>query len=507
MNLLLITLDQFRAECLGAAGHPLVKTPNLDRLAAAGVRLTRHYSQAAPCGPGRASLYTGMYQFNHRVVANGTPLDRRFDNIALAARRAGYRPALFGYTDQSVDPRDVSDPADPRLEHYTGVLPGFDPVLAIPDDHQPWLDWLADLGYRGLKAPYEELAREPLRPAAHSVSSFLTDAALQWLDQQDGPWFAHLSYLRPHPPYAAAGEFATMYATADVPAAIEPRSAHEMHDFALGDRRTAAPSDDASIRAIRAQYYGMISEVDAQLGRVWDQLQASGAWEETVIIVTADHGEQLGDHGLLGKLGYFEASFHILGIIRHPDLAHGHGSTLDCFTENIDMFPTICQMLSVPVPAQCDGRSLLALLDGGAHVPTDDAGEWRDAVYWEFDWREQLIRQRPTPSDGWDRELTRHGLAVRRDESTLYVQFSDGTWLCFDLAADPTARTLLSDPQRVLACAQAMLVWRVEHAERTWSDTLIDHGARGRVPPGLTPGVAVSASLAYAPEPRRSVAT
>jgi hypothetical protein len=75
LNILLITLDQFRGDCLSCAGHPVVKTPNLDRLAAQGVRLRRHYSQCAPCGPGRASLYTGMYQMNHRVVANGTPLD------------------------------------------------------------------------------------------------------------------------------------------------------------------------------------------------------------------------------------------------------------------------------------------------------------------------------------------------------------------------------------------------------------------------------------------------
>ena len=131
VNVLLITLDQFRGDCLSAAGHPVVRTPNLDRLAAAGVRFARHYSQAAPCAPGRASLYTGMYQMNHRVVANGTPLDARFDNVALAARRAGYRPALFGYTDQAVDPRVTTGPDDVRLTTYEGVLPGFDAVLDL----------------------------------------------------------------------------------------------------------------------------------------------------------------------------------------------------------------------------------------------------------------------------------------------------------------------------------------------------------------------------------------
>ena len=132
LNVLLITLDQFRADCLSVAGHPLVKTPNLDRLAQQGVRLTKHYSQCAPCSPGRASLYTGMYQMNHRVVANGTPLDRSFDNVALLAQRAGYSPALFGYTDQAIDPRDARGPDDWRLNSFEGVLPGFDCKLFIP---------------------------------------------------------------------------------------------------------------------------------------------------------------------------------------------------------------------------------------------------------------------------------------------------------------------------------------------------------------------------------------
>ena len=117
MNVLFITLDQFRGGCYGAAGHPFVRTPALDAVAAAGVRFSRHYSQAAPCGPGRACLYTGTYQMNNRVVANGTPLDPRLDNIAKAAVRAGYQPALFGYTDQSIDPREATGPDDPRMQH------------------------------------------------------------------------------------------------------------------------------------------------------------------------------------------------------------------------------------------------------------------------------------------------------------------------------------------------------------------------------------------------------
>jgi len=141
-NILFITLDQFRADSLSCAGHSVVKTPHLDMLAAHGVRFARHYSQAAPCSPGRAALYTGTYMMSNRVVANGTPLDERFDNVALAARRQGYDPVLFGYTDQGVDPRTIADSDDPRLSTYEGVLPGFREVLHLPEPAVGWLEWL-----------------------------------------------------------------------------------------------------------------------------------------------------------------------------------------------------------------------------------------------------------------------------------------------------------------------------------------------------------------------------
>ena len=117
MNFIIITLDEFRGDSMSCAGHRVVRTPALDALASQGVRFARHYSQAAPCAPGRAALYTGTYQMNNRVVFNGSPLDDRFDNMARAARRAGYAPALFGYTDQAIDPRTV-DSDDPRLFTY-----------------------------------------------------------------------------------------------------------------------------------------------------------------------------------------------------------------------------------------------------------------------------------------------------------------------------------------------------------------------------------------------------
>ena len=146
-NVLFITVDQWRGDCLSAAGHPVVQTPNFDRLAARGVRFARHWANIAPCGPSRATLHTGMYAQNHRSVLNGTPLDDRFTNTAREARRAGYAPALFGYTDTSLDPRTLAAD-DPRLSTYEEVLPGFDAVLFNPESagSPGWARWLTAKG-------------------------------------------------------------------------------------------------------------------------------------------------------------------------------------------------------------------------------------------------------------------------------------------------------------------------------------------------------------------------
>ncbi len=475
-NVLFITLDQFRGDSLSCAGHPTVRTPNLDHLASQGVRLARHYSQAAPCAPGRAALYTGTYQLNNRVVANGTPLDDRFDNVARMAARVGYRPTLFGYTDQGVDPRTV-EPGDPRLSTYEGILPGFTSALDLTGDQSPYLDWLRSLGHDVTDAQIG-LETEHLRPSDHSHSAFLTNHLIGWLERQRSPWFAHASYLRPHPPYCAAGKFATMYDGADLPAplpALANGSRHRLYESFLNNAEVAASLHPMTVPEIQAQYYGMISEVDAHLGRIWNSLKSSGAWEHTVIIVTADHAEQLGDQGLLGKAGFFESSYHIIGLIRDPSQPRGHGRVLDCFTENVDIFPTLCEAMGSPVPAQCDGLPLTAFLSG------DEPPFWRDAATWEWDWRDSFITHE-TPPWPWDQRLERQHLVVRRNTSHAYVHFGNGTSLCFDLAADPTWQTQERDPSVVLTLAQDMLTWRSTHTERTLTGMLLESGGIGRVP-------------------------
>jgi arylsulfatase A-like enzyme len=475
-NILLITLDQFRGDCLSCAGHPLVRTPSLDELAEQGVRLARHYSQAAPCSPGRAALYTGTYQMNNRVVANGTPLDSRLDNIALAARRAGYRPALFGYTDQGADPRLVDDPDDPRLSTYEGVLPGFDAVVDLSGWQQLWLDWLNGHGF-DFADPISALSTEHERPVQLSNSTFMTDEFIGWLGTpQPQPWFAHLSYLRPHPPYSAAGEFSTMYAPADCPLPLPIPQPHPRALDHILQSKIAAPSDPDAVARLRSQYFGMVSEVDAQLGRVWSALRARDEWDNTMIVVTADHGEQLGDQGLIEKGGFYESSYAVVGMVRHPRCEFV--GVVDDFTENVDIMPTLCEAMGIDVPAQCDGFPLTPFLRG------DRPERWRDAAFYEWDARDVLIRRGNFPWP-WDRRLERQNLAVRRSRDRAFVHFGDGSWNCYDLATDPTWQTEVADPDIVMAEATAMLTWRSRHLDRTLTGMLLEHGGIGRQPAPL----------------------
>ncbi|MBX3567014.1 MAG: alkaline phosphatase family protein [Rhizobiaceae bacterium] len=496
-NVLFITCDQWRGDCLSAAGHPVVRTPNADALAREGTLFARHYAGAAPCSPARACIYTGRYQMTNRVCRNGSPLDARFGNVALAARALGYDPTLFGYTDVSPDPR-AHAPGDPVLTSYEGVLPGFTVRQLLPEHQKPWLSWLRAQGvhappfpdvHRPVRSAGEVSSAPPIYTRRQTPAAFLVAEFTRWLGEQDAarPWFAHLSFISPHPPYIAPEPFNTMYDPDDGPdfrragrwqdeCATHPWLADHLErqkrsKFIPGAKGRLRGWTEKEFRTIRAIYYGMISEIDDKLGQLWSTLRRSGAWEDTVVVLTSDHGEMMGDHFMLGKGGYFDGSYHVPLVIRVPGATGSR--RVDAFTEAVDIKPTLIDLMGGTPPAWLDGRSLAPLL--GRSVEG-----WRDCAHWEFDFRalgKPEGRLGLSPRDS--------SLAVIRSDTFKYVHFGGGLPpLLFDMAQDPgELRNLAGDPTyrlERLALAEKMLAWRSAHLDQTLAFIeLTETGPRG----------------------------
>lgn len=493
-NVLLIVVDQWRGDTLPMLGHPTIKVPNIARLAERGVTFTRHYTQAVPCAPGRASLLTGLYMMNHRAVQNTIPLDARHTNVAWEARKAGYDPALVGYTTTTPDPR-YTDHNDPRFRVLGGEMDGWRLVGSWGLSSEAYFAWVAhrwpdmprppqDMWLPRNPAPDEKGATaQPSRvPAELSDTAFFTEKALEYLQgARDKPWFLHLGYYRPHPPFIAPEPWNAMYNPADCPDPVRAPSAqdeaeqHPLLSFYLQDmkqekffRHGKGLGSDMSldeVRQMRATYYGLMSEVDAQLGRVFDFLEETGQWDDTLIIFTSDHAEQLGDHHLLGKLGYFDQSYHIPMIVvdPRPEADATRGTQVSHFTETIDTMPTILEWLGLPVPRTCDGASLLPFLTQG-HAPQG----WRTEVHYEYDFRDIFYSK---PQDYVGTGLDDSSLAVIQDEHFKYVHFTNAPPLFFDLKKDPGQfNNVAQDPAyqtTLLTYAQKMLSWRMRYMDRT----------------------------------------
>lgn len=490
-NVLLIVVDQWRGDTLAALGHPCLKTPHIDALCSEGVTFRNHFTQAAPCGPGRASLLTGLYMMNHRVVQNAVPLDRRHTNLALEVRKASYEPALVGYTTTTPDPR-VTTPGDPDFRILGGLMTGWHPVGSLVPERTPYYNWLRARGYQVPRRPEEiwlpvdgagrgaTLSASRV-PKELSDTAWSTECALTYLSGRVGkPWFLHLGYYRPHPPFIAPAPYNAMYDPADVPPPVRaaspaeegkqhPLLAYYMQSvkqakFFCDGQDLASAMSEAEVRMMRCAYYGMISEIDDHIGRVVRFLKETEQYENTLIILTCDHGEQLGDHHLLGKLGYFDESFRIPLVIRDPaPQANGRrGCIVEAFTETIDVMPTILEWTGVAVPRPCDGVSLRPFLYDG------EPADWRTEAHYEFDFRTYFS---DVEEDVLGLHVDQCGLAVVQDSHYKYVHFDALPPLFFDLQADPGQFHNLADhpayAANVLTYAQKMLSWRLHYADRT----------------------------------------
>ena len=493
-NVLLIVVDQWRADHVPHLGATHLRTPNLDRLCRAGVTFRNHVTTCVPCGPARASLHTGLYLMNHRQVQNWIPLDARHTTLPRAVRACGLDPALIGYTTTVPDPR-TTHPNDPRFENLGDMMEGWRPVGAFGPGHEFYFGWLAQKGYplpqnrEDIWLPQGEGDGEDAVPGATtrparipkelSDSFFFTEKALEYLKGRDGkPFFLHLGYYRPHPPFVVSAPYHDMYQAENMPrpvraptpeaeAAQHPLLGHYLNhtrqsSFFTGAQGMIAGMDEATVAQMRATYCGMIAEVDDQIGRVLDHLEETDQMKDTLIVFTSDHGEQLGDHYLAGKLGYHDESFRIPLVIVDPDAPEQAGRIEEAPTESIDLMPTMIDWLGGEVPRACDGRSLRPLVHDAK--PAD----WRRELHYEYDFRDTFhSRAEGALGLGMD-ECT---LLVIQDAHWKYVHFTAMPALLFDLGADPGQFTNLAEsPEHagiVKDYAQRALSWRMFHADRT----------------------------------------
>ncbi|MFK7754029.1 MAG: sulfatase-like hydrolase/transferase [Sedimentitalea sp.] len=494
-NVLFIVIDQLRADCVfgGLADH--MELANLRALMADAVTFERHFSVVNPCGPSRASLLTGQYAMNHRAMRNGTPLRHDTANVATEMRKAGYLPMLFGYTDTAQDPR-VYDANDPALRSYEHPMNGFHEALEMRFEMSyPWRSHLISQGYE-----FDSYAQvyEPVSPTAapakindpalyraeDSDTAFLTDRFLATMPAYAGEsWFAHLTYIRPHPPFVAPAPYNAMYDPADIPLPTRletPQAEAAVHPYfgpTLAQKTPAGtvvgfpdlvPSD-ANIQALRALYMGLITEVDHHIGRIIAFLKDTGQYDNTLLIVTSDHGEMLGDHHCWSKFSVHDAAYHTPLIIRQPGNQDRAGAVVTQPVETIDITPTILDWVGQDIPNSMDGRSLLALLQG------DQPPDWRRYSFSELDFSE------PSKPTLWEQALgtgpSDSSLAILREERFTLVEFAaDLPPILYDHAAAGEHKNVATQPQYqsdLNRLTRLMLRHRMRNMDHTLSLTTI----------------------------------
>jgi arylsulfatase A-like enzyme len=361
-NLLMITNDQQRADCLGCYGNSVIRTPNLDRLAREGILFENHFVQTPQCVPSRASLHTGRYPHVHRTLSNAYVLPESEETLAKLLNRSGFRTAAVGEM-----------PFAPQ--HYTG---GFGQILAAGREYDAYL---RSRGWRGnvsadraaLLEQQKVLASRQFQaapvpwPAEMDETAFYAERACSFLtENKSSQFFLHVNFRRPHHPFDPPAPYDTMYQGARFPASHQragemenkPPTQYKAIRNSVGFDLTTFTPD--ALDRVKAYYYGMITLNDHYIGVIVDHLRSLGLDQNTIVVFNADHGEMLGDHGLLFKGAYmYDEVLRVPLIIRALDGMRA-GSRTSNLVEEVDVLPTLLEMLGVPAPAGIQGRSLLS---------------------------------------------------------------------------------------------------------------------------------------------------
>lgn len=460
-NVLFITCDQLRRDTLGCYGDAVVRTPHIDALAERGVRFTQTFTAYPVCGPNRGSLVTGRYPSVHGLTHNGVILPKGETTLMEALRRRGY--ATYGVGKMHLGPQwrfppDGGPLVDPTPDLAVNSQPeawelpwyGFERIL-ITEDHKvgPYEQYLNAHGYsiwddpHSFSYPQHQCVRSAY-PVEHHQTTWIGDRSVEFLEQHpaERPFFLWTSFVHPHHPFNPPAPYDTMYAPADMPA---PRwregeadrwpEAYRSKYYArrIGDRGDHEDIGmdtipDEEWRRVRAYYYGMISLIDVQVGRLVDTLRRREMLENTIIVLTSDHGEMLGDHHLVFKGTTFDEVTGVPLIVARPGEGAA-GAERDLLTSTIDIMPTILAAAGAPIPEGVQGVSLLPALG-------DASWAVRDALLIESPGVRRTVRTRHAL-------LTWHGRGQRGE--------------LYDLSADPHAQANLWEEPSATALKGEML--------------------------------------------------
>ena len=358
-NVLFIVSDDLNND-LSIYGHPIVKTPNFERLAARGVTFTRAYTQYPVCAPSRASFMTGLYPDQSGVLNNGQMFrDYVPDVVTLSQmfRRNGYFAARVGKIYHFGVPGDIGTNGDDDPASWERVVnpKGRDKwdeniihSIGRPGEFGGTLSWLASDGLD-----------------SEQTDALGAEAAIELLEtHKDDPFFLAMGFYRPHTPYVAPRKYFEMYHPMKVRLPVEPLDdLLDVPAAAWVQRTHQERMDEITARHAIQAYYASISFLDAQLGRLLDAMDELRLWDDTVVVFLSDHGYHMGEHRLWQKTTLFENSARVPLIVAAPGFERTRGQKSDAIVELVDLYPTLADLAGLEAPPHVQGASMRPQLD------------------------------------------------------------------------------------------------------------------------------------------------
>ncbi|MFT5124080.1 MAG: arylsulfatase [Kiritimatiellia bacterium] len=358
-NILWYVTDQQRFDTIGALGNPHVRTPTLDRLVAEGTTFTHTYCQSPICTPSRSSYMTGLYpsRLHHTRNGNDTFPDHP-PVISKLLANAGYTCGLIG----KFHLRSSGHRTEPRID---------DGFSYWKFSHAPRDDWKTGHDYaewvRKKGGDLDAMRLSPERvPTEFHQTTWASERSIEFISQDhDGPWMLNVNVYDPHPPFTPPKSYADQFDSEALPGPYfrESDLAQQAKLAAVDFQDEVRTPEEHDARRKQADYYAMIAQIDDQFARILDVLDQTGQRENTVVIFTSDHGETLGDHGLMYKgCRFYEGLVRVPLIFAGPGIQAGQ--QCDGLVELLDKSASILELAGLEVPDYFQGKSLLPVLRG-----------------------------------------------------------------------------------------------------------------------------------------------